>query len=311
VTAAANPASHTRRGEGLSVVVAGGKEVRLADVLRSNPVAVVGESVYRRCGATTALLVKLLDPAERLPIHAHPTRGFAARVLGSQFGKAEAWIVLGTRVDPGLEDPSVYLGFHTDLTHQVLRHLVLSQDTTALLAAMNRVAVSTGDVYFVRPGLPHAIGPGVLIAEVQEPTDYSIVLEWHGFPISPEEAHLGRGWDTMLEAIDRDGIGPEALGRLRGQRPSGDQRAPVSLAPVLPAEARAFFDAFALEVTGDGPWPLAKRFAIGVVTDGSGAITNRCGSLSLRPGETFVLLAGAPATRLSGDLQGLVFAPQV
>jgi mannose-6-phosphate isomerase len=45
----------------------------------------------------TGVLVKLLDAAERLPIHCHPTRPFAQRVLDSAYGKAEAWIVLETR----------------------------------------------------------------------------------------------------------------------------------------------------------------------------------------------------------------------
>ena len=62
-------------------------------------------------GSTTGLLVKLLDARERLPVHCHPTRQFARDVLGSPFGKAEAWIVVATRQVPGAEPPNVRVGF--------------------------------------------------------------------------------------------------------------------------------------------------------------------------------------------------------
>jgi hypothetical protein len=49
--------------------------------------------------------------------------------------------------------------------------------------------------------VPHAIGPGVLIAELQEPTDFSIPCEWEGFPIAEEDSHPGLGWDLALGAL--------------------------------------------------------------------------------------------------------------
>ena len=53
-----------------------------------------------RFGTSTGLLVKLLDAAERLPVHAHPDRAFAREAFDSPFGKTEAWIVLDTREAP-------------------------------------------------------------------------------------------------------------------------------------------------------------------------------------------------------------------
>ena len=62
-------------------------------------------------GADPALLVKLLDAGERLPVHFHPDRGFARERLGSPYGKSEAWIV----VEADGDDPAVHLGLRDDV----------------------------------------------------------------------------------------------------------------------------------------------------------------------------------------------------
>ena len=203
VTPALNPREHGRPGEGLSMVEVDGSSTRLADLLAAAPERVAGREVVARYGATTALLVKLLDAGWRLPVHGHPTREFARRVLGSPFGKAEAWVVLATRQMPGQPSPRVWLGFREDVERDELEGLIERQDGDALRAAMNEIPVQPGDAVFVRPGLLHATGAGVFLIEAQEPTDYSVVAEYRGYPIDPDKAHLGRGWDTMLDCFDR------------------------------------------------------------------------------------------------------------
>ena len=78
----------------------------------------------RFSGGETGLLVKLLDAGERLPVHAHPDRAFAARLLASPFGKSEGWIVMDDA--PGGD---VWLGFREMVDHDQLRHWI---DTQAL-----------------------------------------------------------------------------------------------------------------------------------------------------------------------------------
>ena len=64
--------------------------------------------------------------------------------------------------------------------------------------------MSAGDAVFVPAGAPHAIGDGMLIVELQEPTDLSILLEWEGFGIDDEQAAtLGLGWDVALASVER------------------------------------------------------------------------------------------------------------
>src|SRR5512132_908029 len=98
-------------GEGLSVIDTPAGPRRLAELLAADPEAIAGHGLVERAGVTTGLLVKLLDAGVRLPVHAHPTRAFARERLGSLFGKAEAWLILGTRHVPRAEPPNVRIGF--------------------------------------------------------------------------------------------------------------------------------------------------------------------------------------------------------
>ena len=169
---------------------------------------------------STGLLVKLLDAAERLPVHAHPDRAFARRHLDSPFGKTEAWIVLDMRGD----ESEVWVGLSRAVDPRTYRAWIEAQDVASLLGSLNRLAVRRGDVVFVPAGVPHAIGAGVLIAQLQEPTDYSVICEWAGFPIDAEDAHLGLGWDAALGALDLRSHEPVLLCLARRRSSSGRRR---------------------------------------------------------------------------------------
>jgi mannose-6-phosphate isomerase len=216
---------------------------------------------------TTGLLVKLLDAAERLPVHFHPDRGFAHEHLGSPFGKTEAWIVLATR-EP---EAAVWVGLREPVARERYLDWIERQDVDALLGSLNRVTVRAGDVVYVPGGVPHAIGAGLLVAELQEPTDFSIVCEWQGFPISPEDSHLGLGWETAIGAADLTAHEPELA---------------------LPEAARSFFWA------DEEPRP-AGRFAVLIVVEGEGAIDGG----PARRGDTFALPAAANGLVVDGDLR--------
>ena len=88
----------------------------------------------------------------------------------------------------------------------------------AMLAALHELPVRAGDAIFVPAGTPHAIGEGILMVELQEPTDLSITLEWDGFGSPPRRRDLGLGWDRALQALDRP------LGRRRPAGPPAGRR---------------------------------------------------------------------------------------
>jgi mannose-6-phosphate isomerase len=236
----------------------------LRDAIASDPDAWLGEGFDG-----TGVLIKLLDAAERLPVHAHPGRAFASRHLGSAFGKTEAWIVLATRTP----DAEVWIGQRETVDVDTYRGWIDRQDTAALLDSLHRVPVAAGDVIYVPAGVPHAIGAGVLLAELQEPTDFSIVCEWSGYPIEPEDSHLGLGWDVAIHALDLD------------------QHTPVR---TLPDNAREFFWA------DETPEP-AGRFAVWMVLEGAGTIDGRPAAA----GDCFAIPAALDAIEVSGGLRVL------
>ncbi|MFI9588352.1 class I mannose-6-phosphate isomerase [Streptomyces sp. NPDC052236] len=117
--------------------------------------------------------MKLLDAGQRLPLHVHPDRGFATEHLASPYGKTEAWMIVSAR--PGAY---VHLGFDRDVEAGELAGWVAGQKTEQMLAAINRIPVTAGDAILCPAGLPHAIGDGILLVEIQEPTDFSVLLEY-------------------------------------------------------------------------------------------------------------------------------------
>lgn len=170
----------------------------LADAIEQDPVAWLGQEHVDAFGSDTMLLVKLLDPGQRLPVHAHPDGDFASQYVSCNHGKAEAWYILA----PGV----VHLGLKRDVSLEELREIVMMQDSAALLALTHEIPVNVGDTVFVPHGVVHAIGEGVLLAEVQEPEDLSILLEWSDFDLDGEkDGHLGLGFDLALEAVEKTG----------------------------------------------------------------------------------------------------------
>ncbi|MDQ3875970.1 MAG: class I mannose-6-phosphate isomerase [Actinomycetota bacterium] len=265
--ASVTPASNPGRSEpqaGLSRL-ADGRLLR--DAIEGDRAAWLGHRHVERFGASTGLLVKLLDAAERLPVHAHPSRAFARERLASQFGKTEAWIVVATRGDSA----EVWIGLAESVARERYRAWIDAQDTEALLASLNRIEVRAGDIVYVPAGVPHAIGAGVLILELQEPTDFSLVCEWKGYPIRPEDAHLGLGWEDALRALDLEPHDPVRR---------------------LPAEARGFFWA-------DEATTAAGHFAVLVVVAGEGSIAG----LPARAGDGFVVPATVRDLEAAGDLR--------
>ena len=112
-----------------------------------------------------------------------------------------------------------------------------------MLDALNELAVSAGDAIFVPAGMPHAIGAGLLIVELQEPTDLSVLLEWDGFELTEAEGHLELGWDRALQALDTAAVEPP--GRVLPEEagsssaPSGSAAAPRSTRASRSWSARA------------------------------------------------------------------------
>ena len=266
----------------------------LADVIADDPVGWLGREHVARYGTSTGLLVKLLDAGQRLPLHVHPSRDFAAAHLASPYGKTEAWIVL--EAQPGAV---VHLGFSRDVSAAELAGWVRGQDTESMLGATNQVPVAAGDSVLCPAGTPHAIGEGVLLVELQEPTDLSLILELRGFPLDPDQAALGLPLEEVLGCVNRRAYAP---GQLRGLRGRSLNQAAGSL---LPGEADPFFVA---EQVSAGLLPAG--FSVLIVTSGTGTLTAETGApIPVRHGSTVVIPYAAGACTLTGDVTAVRCLP--
>ncbi len=292
VTRARNTGRERIGDEGLSYVqLPGGESVPLTALVEEFPDALLGPNHVAKYGDSTGLLVKLLDTGMRLPIHCHPTRDFARRHLQSIFGKAEAWIILQTRSING-QEPYIMLGFKEGITPAVFRRQVAQQDVTGLKAALHRIPVKPGNVFFVKPGLPHAIGPGCFLIEPQEPTDYSVIAEYKGFPISESSAHMGWGWDRALECYDFTTYTPEGILNdylLKPQPLRSQGRNEEWL--ILGGKTEEFFSARRLCVADEFANGIAGVFHINIVTAGRGAALGGFGTFPVAEGDTFLVPA--------------------
>jgi mannose-6-phosphate isomerase len=264
---------------------------RLVDAIAGDPEAWLGPEHVRVHGSQPALLVKLLDAGERLPVHAHPDRDFAARALGSGFGKTEAWIVLEAPADA-----CVFVGFQHDVDRDVLSRWVVEQDRQAMLSALNQVRVRPGDAVLVPAGLPHAISEGLFLVELQEPTDFSVLLEWRGFDIDGmRDGHLGLGFETALDCVHRSGLQPGDLRRLLGPAPAG-----AETTSVLPTDADPFFRA---DRHGPRAARLERGYSILVVTAGAGQLVSADAALDIYRGMTLLVPFAAGDLELRGSAE--------
>lgn len=266
----------------------------LSDAIAADPVAWLGREHVARHGANPALLVKLLDAGQRLPVHVHPDRSFAAGHLASPYGKTEAWIVLDA--EPGA---AVHLGFSRDVDAAELSDWVRRQDADAMLEATNRVPVAAGDAILCPAGTPHAIGAGILVVEVQEPTDFSILLEWRGFLPEPDGASAGLPMEEALGCVHPEAWSPARLDSLRGP---GVTSVGGSL---LPGEADPFFVAERV-----GPGGFRASYALLVVTSGSGMLVPESGTaVPVSRGSTVLIPHSAGPCSLAGDVHGIRCRP--
>ena len=273
-------------GVGLTVLPDGRT---LREAVAADPVSFLGAAHVDRFGARTMLLVKLLDTAERLFVHYHPDDAFAARHLGSPLGKTEAWAVIEA-------EPDAYaaLGFRRAVSPEEVRVWWAGQDAEAMLAAMNTVLLSSGDTLLVPAGLAHAIGPGVTLVELQQPTDLSVLLERRS--LTEREALLGLDLDTAIDGLVRDATPEDRIAALRQVR---------GAETLFPGEADPFFSAEHIRVSGSRE--LDPGFSVIVVLDGEGTVEAAGGAsggreLALRRGVTVLTAHADGPLGLSGDL---------
>ena len=161
-----------------------------ADYLKSHPDAV---GSLGKAFPFFPTLIKLIDAKKALSIQVHPDDGFALSREG-QYGKTEMWIVLERE-----EGAFLYFGFQKDYTEEEIRRAIEEENFPFLLC---KVMVEPGDVFFIPAGTVHAIGAGILLAEVQQNSNLTYRVYDYGrkdAQRNTRELHV----EKALEVMDR------------------------------------------------------------------------------------------------------------
>lgn len=179
--------------EGDVSVVSNGiyKNKPLTDILAQYPEEVLGTKVHKQFGIQFPLLFKFLDANKTLSIQVHPNDELAKKRHNS-FGKTEMWYVMqadeGSRIIVGFKEKSSQ--------EQYLEHL----QNKDLIEILNEVEVKKGDVFFLETGTIHAIGAGIVLAEIQQTSDITYrIYDWDRVDAQGKlrELHVEEALDAM------------------------------------------------------------------------------------------------------------------
>lgn len=161
--------------------------MKLSSFISEHPEA-VGSSF--KSGESFPVLVKLIDAEKDLSVQVHPDNDYA-RKHENDSGKTEMWYVISADIGSEL----IY-GFKEELTKEEFRQAI--EDNT-LMDKVNRVPVRQGDVFFIKPGTLHAIGKGILIAEIQQSSNVTYRVYDYGrlgADGKPRELHIEKALDV-------------------------------------------------------------------------------------------------------------------
>lgn len=198
--------------EGLAMVTDdSGQSISFRDLLTQDLSYFIGNN---GCVARTLddiPLVKYLDSATRLHFQVHPTRTFAQTRLNSPRGKTEAYVILEIRDE--VSDPYIYAGFQRSPSREVLKEWIENQDIAAIEKCFDRIPVKPGDVFLLPGGRPHALGEGILMLEIMEPSDLAVRFEFErcGYVIPEQARFMDEGIETALDVFNFDPVPPEKI----------------------------------------------------------------------------------------------------
>ncbi|MDP5001531.1 MAG: class I mannose-6-phosphate isomerase [Flavobacterium sp.] len=172
------------------------KGKNINEIIDLFPEEILGKSVISRFGKQFPLLFKFIDAKEDLSIQLHPNDALAKERHNS-FGKTEMWYVM--QAD---ESARLVVGFKKDSNREeYISHL----ENKNLVALLNESPVKKGDVFFLETGTIHAIGAGVVVAEIQQTSDVTYrIYDWDRVDVNGQGRELHT--ELALDAINYNAI---------------------------------------------------------------------------------------------------------
>jgi len=160
----------------------------------------VGDSVYGKFGNEFPLLIKFIDARDTLSIQVHPDDKLSSE-RHHAWGKTEMWYVMDAA--PGA---LIYTGFNKKITREEYLLYLNKKDLAGLI---NATPAKPGDVFFIPAGMVHAIGAGVLLAEIQQASDVTYrIYDWDRVDSKgkPREMHTELALDAINFGLDQPNL---------------------------------------------------------------------------------------------------------
>jgi mannose-6-phosphate isomerase len=268
--------SRVREGEHAGQTVAGLAEKYGEQLL--------GRRVAERYGTRFPLLVKLLDCADWLSVQVHPDDEQARRLVGpDEFGKAEAWHFI--EAEPGA---SIYAGIRAGTSEEELEAAI--RDGRVLEVA-ERLEVKAGETVYIPAGTLHALGPGLLLYEVQQSSDTTFrVYDWDRPASAGRKLHVE---ESVAVTDPRRGSAVRPEPEL-----SGTAAAVALVCPYFELEV------VRLDVEALDDDTLGETFHVLTVTEGSVELSSADETVRLDKYQTALVAGGVGAYRLRAGANG-------
>ncbi len=278
-----NPDYSKIENEGLSVCSNG---ELFKTILDKSPEKILGKRLNEKYSGKTSILVKLLDSAERLVIQCHPTVEFAKASFGSDFGKTECWYFLDAT-----PTACIYLGFKEGITREKWSSLFNKQDIDGMLDCLHKFPVKKGDLWFVDGGVPHAIGAGCFMIELQEPSDLMVIPERKtpsGRALSEFKLHGGLGFEKMFDCFLYQGMSESEIRQHYFRKASLKEN---TLVPIVNDDFTDKFSMQGLRVEGKTSLDLKDSYAVCVVIEGECNLTccEAAAPITVCKGQSFLI----------------------
>lgn len=263
----------------ISVVANGNlKDRSLQELIQEFPEALLGHSVVERFGKEFPILIKFIDAKQDLSIQLHPNDALA-KERHSSFGKTEMWYIMDAD-----KDAELIVGFNKDVTKPEYTE---SLEQNKLLDLLNYEKVTEGDTFFINTGKIHAIGAGVLLAEIQQTSD--VTYRVYDFNRKDKDGNLRElHTELALDAIDYDKKDDFKVGY-------GNTKDTVNTMVECP-----YFKTNFLNLTKDLEQNTSKRdsFTIYMCVGGAASIKTDAGEATLAKGETVLVPAMAKTIQI-------------
>ena len=289
------------------------KNIFLKDLIEKDPEQMLGVVHYKKYKNSLGVLAKIIDSSERLTIQCHPSKMDAKKYFNSEFGKTEAWYILND--DNSSEKAKIYVGFKENITKENFKEMFINQDLEGMLNSLHEIEVNFGDVFLIEGGVPHAIGKGCFLVEIQEPTDYTLRVEKttpSGLVIEDSMCHQGIGFENMFELFKFDGYSKqEVLEKWKIPTKLVTKNQNYTEYDLIKNSDTKCFSMKKIELTGEYTLSKKETFYLLKIIKGGGFLEYSNERKEIKVGGEFFIPANLEGIKIIGKLEGILFMPPV